>query len=55
MIDYKFLMIRTNNLFNSVSDIEQTVNEFSKNGWEFRSFQYFEEVMSVLLIFEREV
>ncbi|OLU37283.1 hypothetical protein BO224_04210 [Erysipelotrichaceae bacterium NYU-BL-E8] len=55
MKQYKFKMIRTNQPYMSIPDLEQTTNEFSKEGWELKSVQHFDDILSFLLIFEREV
>lgn len=54
MKQYKFELIRTRVVTGATKEIEMMANEYSKEGWEFKSAQYFNDILCFLLIFEKE-
>lgn len=53
MKQYKFELIRTRVVTGDAKEIEMITNEYSKEGWEFKSAQYFNDILCLLLIFEK--
>lgn len=53
MKKYKFQLIRTSVLNGVVKELEQIANEYSRKGWEFKSAQYFSDILCFLLVFEK--
>ena len=47
---YKFKLVRTSLLNNGVGDLETAVNQYSKDGWEFKTVLYFKEFTGFLLL-----
>ena len=53
MKKYKFELVRTSVIKGATQKLESIANEYFENGWEFKSAQYFSEILSFLLVFER--
>lgn len=50
---YKFKLVRTSLLNNGAGDLEKAVNQYSKDGWEFKTVLYFKEFTGFLLVLEK--
>lgn len=55
MKKYKFKLIRAHILTGAPEEIERIANDYSKRGWEFKSAQYFNDIICFLLVFEKNV
>lgn len=50
---YKFKLVCTSLLNNGAGDLETAVNQYSKEGWEFKTVLYFKEFTGFLLVLEK--
>ena len=53
MKKYKFELIRVRVMTGATKELENITNEYSKKGWEFKSAQYFSDILCFMLIFEK--
>lgn len=53
MKKYKFQLIRTSVLNGAVKELFKIANEYSRKGWEFKSAQYFNDILCFLIVFEK--
>ncbi len=53
MKKYKFKLVCTSVIKGATQELENIANEYSENGWVFKSVQYFSEILCFLLVFEK--
>ncbi len=53
MKKYKFKLIRTSVIKEAAQELEDIANTYSEKGWEFKSAQYFNDILCFLLVFEK--
>lgn len=53
MKQYKFKLIRMSVLNGAAQQLEEIANKYSREGWDFKSAQYFNDILSFLLVFEK--
>ena len=54
MKKYKFMLVRANVLQGADRELEEVANMYSREGWEFKSAQYFEDILCFLPAFEKD-